>query len=61
MPAQEQPTRQQAADLALAADRGEVPKWQLKGLAKEMYDTLSMDELRAFADGEPNEIPGKTD
>ncbi|MAB10311.1 DUF3008 family protein [Hyphomonas sp.] len=52
MSAQQIP-EQQAAGLALSARRGRTSKWHLKGKAKQMYDTLSMEELKAIA--EPDE------
>jgi hypothetical protein len=52
MSAQQIP-EQQAAGLALAVRRGRASKWHLQGRAREMYDTLSMEELKAIA--EPDE------
>ena len=52
MSAQQIP-EQQAAGLALSARRGRTSKWHLKGKAIQMYDTLSMEELKAIA--EPDE------
>ena len=52
MSAQQIP-EQQAAGLALSARRGRTSKWHLKGKAKQMYDDLSMEELKAIA--EPDE------
>jgi hypothetical protein len=52
MSAQQIPEHQ-AAGLALSARRGLTSKWHLQGRAREMYDTLSMEELKAIA--EPDE------
>jgi hypothetical protein len=52
MSAQQIPEHQ-AAGLALSARRGLTSKWYLQGRAREMYDTLSMEELKAIA--EPDE------
>jgi hypothetical protein len=38
-----------AAAMALRAKQGEMPVSQLKGSAKQMYDTMSERQLRHFA------------
>ena len=48
MPA-ESKAQQKAAGAALSAKRGETNKSELKGAAKEMYDSMSEDELEDMA------------
>jgi len=43
--------QQAAAGMALAAKRGEMDPSELKGAAKEMYDSMSEDQLKDFAKG----------
>lgn len=50
MPAKSQ-AQQKAAGMALSAKRGDTPKSDLKGAAKEMYESMSEDELEDFAKG----------
>ena len=52
-------TRQQAAGVALAARRGEIPKWYLKGASKEMYRSMTERELEALAAARPGRDPQK--
>jgi hypothetical protein len=48
MPAESEEQRK-AAGMALAAKRGEVDPKTLQGAAKQMYDSMSEDQLRDFA------------
>ncbi|HEY9537605.1 MAG TPA: DUF3008 family protein [Kiloniellaceae bacterium] len=48
MPAKSK-AQQQAAGVALAAKRGEKMKSELKGPSKEMYESMSEDELERMA------------
>lgn len=48
MPA-ESPEQQRAAGMALAAKRGEIPVSDLKGAAKDMYNSMSEEQLRELA------------
>ncbi|MGK7651325.1 DUF3008 family protein [Roseovarius sp. B08] len=48
MPA-ESKALQKAAGAALAAKRGEMDKNDLTGAAREMYDSMSEDQLEDFA------------
>ena len=48
MPAESEEQRR-AAGAALAARRGEMPMSKLKGPAKEMAKSMTIDELRDFA------------
>jgi len=41
--------QQKAAGIALAAKRGEIPASRLKGAAREMYDTMTEQQLEDFA------------
>lgn len=51
--------QQQAAGLALAAKRGEKDPSELKGAAKEMYESMSEDELKEFAETSHEDKPEK--
>lgn len=48
MPAKSERQRRAAA-MALAAKRGEIPVSKLKGAARDMYKSMSVEELRKFA------------
>jgi len=48
MPAKSK-AQQKAAGMALSAKRGETNKSALEGAAREMYDTMSEDELEEMA------------
>lgn len=50
MPAQSK-AQQKAAGMALSAKRGETPKSDLKGAAKEMLDSMTESELEDLATG----------
>ena len=41
--------QQKAAGAALAAKRGETSKSSLKGASKDMYDSMTEDQLEEFA------------
>ncbi len=58
MPAKSK-AQQKAAGAALAAKRGETSKSSLKGAAKEMYDSMSEDELEEFASTKRKGLPDK--
>ena len=53
MPARSK-AQQRAAGAALAAKRGETPVKDLKGAARDMYDSMTESELEEFA-GTPHE------
>ena len=59
MPAKSQ-AQQKAAGAALSAKRGDTPVKDLKGAAKEMYDSMSEKELDELAStkrkGKPDHI-----
>ncbi|MBC9247524.1 DUF3008 family protein [Paracoccus sp. 11-3] len=48
MPAKSQ-AQQQAAAVALSVKRGEARKDELRGASKEMYDSMTEDELEELA------------
>ncbi len=41
--------QQKAAGMALAAKRGEISPRELEGAAREMYETMSEEQLEHFA------------
>ncbi|MEO1922759.1 DUF3008 family protein [Blastomonas marina] len=51
MPAKSK-AQQKAAGAALSAKRGESEKSDLQGASKEMYESMSEDELEEMASGE---------
>ena len=48
MPAKSK-AQQKAAGMALSAKRGDTPKSDLKGAAKDMYESMSESQLEDFA------------
>ena len=52
--------QQKAAGLALAAKRKEVDPSRLRGAAKEMYESMTVGELRKFAGTSHRGIPKRT-
>lgn len=58
MPAKSK-AQQKAAGAALAAKRGETKVSELKGAAKEMYDSMSESELEEFASTRRKGLPEK--
>ena len=56
MPAQSK-AQQKAAGAALAAKRGEIDKSELKGASREMYDSMSEDQLEEFASTKRKTLP----
>ena len=58
MPAKSK-AQQKAAGAALAAKRGEMPKDELKGASKEMYESMTEDELEEFASTKRENLPEK--
>lgn len=48
MPARSK-AQQRAAGMALAARRGEIPADELKGAAREMFETMTEKQLEEFA------------
>lgn len=58
MPAQSE-AQQKAAGAALAAKRGEIKVSELQGAAKEMYDSMSEEDLEDFAATPREDLPRK--
>lgn len=46
-----------AAGLAYAAKKGEISPKQLKGAARQMYASMSSDQLRDFASTKTSSLP----
>ncbi|WP_420409559.1 DUF3008 family protein [Hoeflea sp.] len=53
--------QQKAAGAALAAKRGEEKVENLQGASKEMYDTMSEEELDDMASTSRSELPDSKD
>lgn len=51
--------QQKAAGAALSAKRGDTPKSRLKGASKEMYDSMSKEQLKDFAETKRKDLPKK--
>ena len=60
MPARSK-AQQRAAGAALSAKRGETKVGDLKGASKDMYDSMSEDELQDFAATELDDLPHHVD
>jgi hypothetical protein len=60
MPAQSK-AQQKAAGAALSAKRGDTKVKDLQGASKEMYDSMSEDELEDFASTDREGLPEKKD
>ncbi|MGN3973715.1 DUF3008 family protein [Tsuneonella sp. SYSU-LHT278] len=58
MPAKSK-AQQMAAGAALSAKRGETKVKDLEGSSKEMYDSMSEDELRDLAETDREGLPDK--
>jgi len=58
MPAKSQ-AQQKAAGAALAAKRGEMKVGDLKGASKEMYESMTEDQLEDFAGTRRKDKPEK--
>ncbi len=52
--------QQRAAGAALSAKRGESKKSDLKGASREMYDSMTEDELEDLAATERKGLPERT-
>lgn len=48
MPAKSDAQRK-AAGMALAAKRGEISKFKLKGAARDMYESMTEEQLKYYA------------
>ncbi|MEQ9609537.1 MAG: DUF3008 family protein [Kiloniellaceae bacterium] len=51
--------QQKAAGAALAAKRGEMKKSELKGASKEMYESMTEQQLEDFAETKRKSLPKK--
>ena len=60
MPAKSK-SQQRAAGAALSAKRGDTKVSDLQGASKEMYDSMSEDELEDFASTKTNDLPDHVD
>lgn len=60
MPAKSK-AQQKAAGAALSAKRGDTKVSELQGASKDMYDSMSEDELEDFAKGERKGKPEHSD
>lgn len=60
MPAQSK-AQQKAAGAALSAKRGETKAGELKGASRDMYDSMSEDELEDLAGTSRKGLPEKKD
>ncbi|MFC7291535.1 DUF3008 family protein [Hirschia litorea] len=60
MPAQSK-AQQRAAGAALSAKRGETKVSDLEGASKDMYDSMSEDELEDIASTSHDDLPEKVD
>lgn len=58
MPAKSK-AQQKAAGAALAAKRGETEKSALKGASKDMYESMTEDELADLAETDRDDLPEK--
>jgi hypothetical protein len=58
MPAKSK-AQQKAAGAALAAKRGEIKKTKLKGASKEMYESMTEEELEDIASTSRRDLPTK--
>ena len=60
MPAKSK-AQQKAAGAALSAKRGDTKVGDLQGASKQMYDSMSEDELEDFASTELDGLPDHVD
>lgn len=51
--------QQKAAGMALSAKRGETDPSELKGAAREMYESMSESELEDLAEPKRKDLPEK--
>ncbi|MBW3169519.1 DUF3008 family protein [Qipengyuania flava] len=60
MPAQSK-AQQRAAGAALSAKRGETKVGELQGASKQMYESMSEDELEDYASTDLDDLPEHVD
>lgn len=51
--------QQKAAGAALAAKRGEIKKSELQGASRDMYESMTEDQLEDFAETRRKGLPEK--
>jgi hypothetical protein len=61
MPKAKSKAQQQAAGAALSAKRGETDPGDLQGASKQMYDSMSEDELDEMASTDRSDLPETAD
>ncbi|MDG5746721.1 DUF3008 family protein [Qipengyuania sp. XHP0207] len=61
MPEAKSKAQQQAAGAALAAKRGEAKVSDLQGASKEMYDSMTEQELEEMASTDRSDLPETAD
>ena len=61
MPKANSKAQQQAAGAALSAKRGETKVGDLQGASKDMYDSMSEDELEEMASTDRSDLPDTAD
>ncbi|WP_435203455.1 DUF3008 family protein [Qipengyuania sp. 902] len=61
MPKAKSKAQQQAAGAALSAKRGETKVSDLQGASKDMYDSMSEDELDEMASTDRSDLPDTAD
>lgn len=57
MPKANSKAQQQAAGAALSAKRGESDKSDLQGASKQMYESMTEDELEEMASTDRSDLP----
>ena len=60
MPEAKSKAQQQAAGAALSAKRGKTDKSDLQGASKQMYESMSEDELEDMASTDRSDLPETT-
>lgn len=60
MPARSK-AQQRAAGAALSAKRGDTPKGELKGAARDMFDSMTEKELEDLASTSTDDLPEHAD
>lgn len=61
MPEAKSKAQQQAAGAALSAKRGETDKSELQGASKQMYESMSEEELEEMASTDRSDLPETAD
>ncbi|QZD94522.1 DUF3008 family protein [Qipengyuania gelatinilytica] len=61
MPKATSKAQQQAAGAALSAKRGETSKSDLQGASKQMYESMTEDELEEMASTDRSDLPETAD